>query len=343
MTDLNELLKQTSRSLYLSAHFLPRTVRACFAIGYLLCRYADSIADTALLTPNKRLYWIEEFPSLILHPDTQKQQDLVREISGSSSNIYEEKLLQNLSACQEAFDQLPDVQKKMILEVVRAVCQGMKLDLQTFPPERTYQIIALPDNETLETYCHLMGGEPGVFWSRLIVSHAEISMPNKKFLALGKEIGDALQIVNILRDLPRDLRIGRCYIPSEDLQKYGLKPEDLLEQINSPRFEPVKKWWINWGRKKLQAAHAYFAALPKMQPRHRAAVAWPVLWAADTLNKLEQETNLLDSGHKVKIPRSRIYLTMFATPLLCLSNGIFSFWLRRKLHAKRGRSRTQKK
>lgn len=342
MTDLKELLKYTSRSLYLSARYLPAAVREPFAIGYLLCRYADSIADTALLAPDKRLKWIKIFPSLISQPDTQMQQELAQEISGSSSNIYEEKLLQNLPACQEAFDHLPDIQKKMILEVVHAVCQGMEMDLQVFPPECAHLIYALPDKKELETYCHLMGGEPGVFWSRLIVSHVELSLPNKKFLSLGKDIGDALQIVNILRDLPRDLRIGRCYIPEEDLKPCGLRPEDLLEQINSPRFEPVKQKWIDWGRQKLRSAKAYFSALPKTQLRHRAAVAWPVLWAADTLNKLEKETNLLDSGHKVKIPRSRIYFTMVMTPFLLISNTFFNWWLQHKL-GPLPEERTQKK
>ena len=333
MTDLNQLLKNTSRSLYLSARCLPTAVRDTFSVAYLLCRYADSIADTALLPPEKRLKWIEVFPSLITCPDVQQQQELGQDISGSSSNIYEEKLLQNLPACQEAFTKLTTTQQTAILDVVQAVCNGMKMDLQIFPPEHTYEVRAFARREELITYCHLMGGEPGVFWSKLIVSHVPLPIEKKGFLALGHDIGEALQIVNILRDLPRDLRIGRCYIPSEDLQKYGLTAPELLEQINSPRFESIKQIWIDWGRQKLRSAKAYFSALPKTQFRHRAAVAWPVLWAADTLNKLDKESNLLDPGHKVKISRSRIYMTMALTPLLWCSNTLFNLWLEYKLNA----------
>lgn len=331
MTDLDELLQHTSRSLYLSARCLPPAVRGAFSVAYLLCRYADSIADTALLPAEKRIQWIERFPNMITSPNAEEEQRLRADIAGSSSNIYEEKLLQNLPACCRAFEKLNDVQKKMILEAVHSVCEGMKTDLKNFPPEHAHELRAFGTRAELADYCHLMGGEPGVFWSRLIVSHTEPSLPNKQFFALGHDIGDALQIVNILRDLPRDLRIGRCYIPLEDLQAHHLQPEELLEQINSPRFEPVKKEWISWGRKKLRSAKAYFAALPKLQLRHRAAVAWPVLWAADTLNKLEKEPNLLDSGHKVKIPRSRIYFTMFMTPFLLCSNTLFAWQLERKL------------
>ena len=63
--DLDLLLKKTSRSLYLSARILPETLRPAFAIAYLLCRYADTIADTPLLPPEKRLFWITQFPELV--------------------------------------------------------------------------------------------------------------------------------------------------------------------------------------------------------------------------------------------------------------------------------------
>lgn len=330
MTDLNELLKHTSRSLYLSARLLPRGMRGTFATAYLLCRYADSIADTALLAPEKRLQWIARFPSMITRPDPQQQQKLTREISGSSPNIYEEKLLENLPACLAAFNGLAAWQKEMTTDVVHAVCEGMKIDLKIFPPENSRDVHAFSSAPELEHYCHLMGGAPGVFWSGLIAKTAPLKTPQKDFLDMGRNIGDALQIVNILRDLPRDLRIGRCYFPSEELKTYGLTPHELLEQIHSPRFEPVKQKWIEWGRRKLLSAKSYYAALPKTQLKHRAAVAWPVLWAADTLNKLSRENNLLDPGHKVKISRTRIYATMALTPLLLISNTLFNKWLERK-------------
>ncbi len=334
MTDLNLLLKHTSRSLYLSAHCLPQAVRPAFSIAYLLCRYADSIADTALLPPQKRLYWITRFPDIIMQSNAKEQQQLAAEISGTSPNIYEEELLKNLPACLTEFQKLSLPEREIIMDVVRAVCHGMAIDLQTFPPENAHQVVPFHKRGELENYCHLMGGEPGVFWSRLIASHVTISAEKNLFLSWGKDIGDALQMVNILRDLPRDLRIGRCYFPEEELQTHGLTAPELLEQINSPRFEPIKQAWIAWARQKLRSAKAYFSALPKTQLRHRAAVAWPVLWAADTLNKLEKENNLLDPGHKVKISHNRIYFTLACTPFLWLSNSLFNTWLEYKLQRK---------
>ncbi len=263
----------------------------------------------------------------------EKVHALTADIS-TASNIYEEQLLRNLPACVRAFEQLPGWQRETIVQVVHAVCKGMEIDLQTFPDEKSGQVRAFATGADLENYCHLMGGAPGVFWSQLIAGTVTLPLAAQEFFAYGQHLGDALQIVNILRDLPRDLQIGRCYFPQEDLRAHGLTAEYLLHAENpenAARFAPVKQKWIAWGREKLKHARAYYAALPKTQPRHRAAVAWPVLWAADTLNKLEQEPNLLNPARRVKISRQRVYGTMLATPPLLMFNTLFDGWLNAKL------------
>ena len=50
----------------------------------------------------------------------------------------------------------------------------------------------------------------------------------EEFFMKGIRFGKALQMINILRDIPEDLRFGRCYIPSEALARHNMKPEDLL-------------------------------------------------------------------------------------------------------------------
>ena len=210
----------------------------------------------------------------------------------------------------------------------------METDLNTFPSQTPTAPVSFQKPEELEYYCRLMGGEPGLFWSRLIYQTAKIPAKQEDFFQWGQYIGDALQIVNILRDLPKDLQIGRCYFPLEDLQAAGLTPADLLTPANGPRFEKVKQKWIEWGLDRLQNGISYFNCLPKWAFRQRAAVAWPILWAADTLNKLEQASNLLDPAVRVKISRTRIYGTMLITPFLLLSNHLFDGWLTSKLSAR---------
>ena len=325
------LLKNTSRSLYLSVQALPAKMRPAFSIAYLLCRYADTIADTSLLPANRRIFWVKKFPQMILEQNPQEIKQLAAEISGKSENPYEEELIKHLSPCLQAFNNIPARQKEPILEVVQAVCEGMRLDLDTFPSEEASAPIAFNTQQELETYCRLMGGMPGLFWSKLIYGTTNISLPEKEFYELGKQIGDALQIVNILRDLPKDLRIGRCYFPQEDLAEKNLQPTDLLSPETSSLFEPIKQKWIFWGIERLKNGKKYFKNLPKRQLGQRAAVAWPILWTADNLYKISCEPDLLNPQKRVKIPRKTIYYTICLTPFILLSNTLFDKWLDKKI------------
>lgn len=329
--DLNALLKNTSRSLYLSVKMLPRSIRPAFGMAYLLCRYADTIADTEVLPVEKRLDWIEQFPAIVKMQDYAKQNLLVKDLTGASDNPYETALIAHLEDCLKALLTIPAEQKAFIYDVVQAVCDGMSVDLTTFANRQGAAPVALKTRANLTHYCRLMGGKPGLFWSQLIYHTHTIKMPQTEFYELGQHIGDALQIVNILRDLPKDLQFGRCYFPQEQLAQYGLSAVDLLRETNSARFDPIKQYWLHWGKENLQHAFAYFKTLPKKNWRTRAAVAWPILWTADTFNKLAVESDLLNPAKRVKISRWRIYFTMLASPLILMSNFCFTKWLSCKL------------
>ena len=330
--DIDTLLKNTSRSLYLSVQALPDSVRPAFGIAYLLCRYADTIADTELLPAARRLHWINRFPQLVQEQNQQEEKQLVSEVCGKAENPHETELIKNLMPCLAVFNKIPSLQKFFIVEVVQAVCEGMKIDLSSFAQEQSLFPKSFATEQELKHYCRLMGGKPGRFWSQLIYHVAPIDLKEEAFYQLGEHIGDSLQIVNILRDLPKDLQLGRCYFPQEDLQKENLTPSDLCDPANSSRFEPIKQKWINWGKQNLTEGKRYYALLPKTQPRLRAAVAWPMLWTADTFAKLAAEKELLNPNKRVKIPRSTIYKTMFLTPFVLLSNTLFENWLTKKLN-----------
>lgn len=330
--DLNTLLKYTSRSLYLSVKMLPATMRPTFGLAYLLCRYADTIADTHLIPFEKRLHAIKHFSQAVRTRDIKPYEQLAKSIEGTSENPYEALLLTHLPDCLKELDQTPAALHPYIYDVVEAVCEGMTLDLQVFTTATPQAPTALQEVKDLTHYCRLMGGKPGLFWSQLIYHTQPVQMEKDLFFQLGQYIGDALQIVNVLRDLPKDLQLGRCYFAQEQLSAYGLTPKDLTNPLNAYRFEPIKHYWLLWGKGKLQHATKYWAALPKANLRTRAAVAWPILWTADTFNKLATQPDLLNPNKRVKIPRSTIYFTMLSTPALWASNTIFNKWLHHKLN-----------
>ena len=330
--DLETLLKNTSRSLYLSVRVLPRKIRPAFSVAYLLCRYADTIADTSVLPVERRLHWIKLFSTLIEQQPADQIQQLTQEINGGSENPYEKILIEHLPQCLQAYNKINSQQRGFITEVAQSVCAGMQTDLTVFSTKEAQNPIAFQTQDELKYYCRLMGGEPGLFWSRLCQQIMAPLTCQEDFFHWGQHIGDALQIVNILRDLPKDLRIGRCYFPLADLQTAGLVPADLLDPQNSARFEPIKQKWIAWGLKRLGDGVPFFKILPKTHPGLRAAVAWPMLWAADTLYKLSQTPDLLNPQKRVKITRKTIYFTLLLTPFILCSNRLFEPWLTYKIN-----------
>jgi len=111
--------------------------------------------------------------------------------------------------------------------------------------------------------------------------------------------------VNILRDLPRDLRQGRCYLPSDELAFAGMQPSDLLDLRHEPRLRPVYDRWLDAAHAHLAAGWDYTNALPDGCTRVRLACAWPILIGVKTLGRL-RSGNVLDANQRIKINRAEV-------------------------------------
>ena len=126
-----------------------------------------------------------------------------------------------------------------------------------------------------------------------------------ELFALGVRFGKALQLTNILRDIPEDLRFGRCYIPSDSLAEIGLEPSDLLDAGNMDQFRPLYNRYIDLASAHMDAAIEYIGMLPYSQFRLRGACMLPVLIGQRTLALLRNQ-NVLDPENRVKVLRPEI-------------------------------------
>ncbi|MGH7641435.1 MAG: phytoene/squalene synthase family protein [Candidatus Dormibacteria bacterium] len=73
----------------------------------------------------------------------------------------------------------------------------------------------------LERYCYGVAGAVGLL-SAQIFGYRDPQVP-----PLAVHLGQAMQLTNILRDLKEDDERGRCYLPQEDLEQFGCRPDDL--------------------------------------------------------------------------------------------------------------------
>ena len=130
--------------------------------------------------------------------------------------------------------------------------------------------------------------------------------------------GKSLQLINILRDLPEDLRMGRCYIPNQALHDIGMSAEELLESDNIERFRPLFDSYLDLAEDYLDDAVEYIKMLPKRQIRLRLSCLLPVLIGQRTL-QLMREENILDSGNRIKVLRDEIKKIMRRAFLLSIT------------------------
>lgn len=330
----NDLLKATARSFYLTLRLLPGRVRPQIGLAYLLARTTDTIADTEMVPPAQRLEALQRLRARILGQASERLpfEGLARE-QGSPA---EKALLERVEESLAAVPQLSASDRSLVQAVLDTICSGQELDLQRFAAatERRpgndardqRQIVALKTAAELDDYTYRVAGCVGEFWTHLCRAHLfpEAPLEEARFLADAVRFGKGLQLVNILRDLPADLKNGRCYLPLERLAPAGLTPETLLRTENEAAFMPVFRAHLDEAQAHLAAGWRYTNTLPFGQFRVRLACAWPILLGLKTIAKL-RAASVADLQRRVKVSRKEVY-AMMAMSTVALP---FPFWWRR--------------
>jgi farnesyl-diphosphate farnesyltransferase len=214
---------------------------------------------------------------------------------------------------------LSPADQKLIREVLKIIISGQELDLQRFGNQKGGRAPApLETDVQLDDYTYRVAGCVGEFWTKMCRAHLfpRARMDEKQFIADGIRFGKGLQLVNILRDLPADLKNRRCYLPMEKLELAGLLPETLLSPANEQKFLPIYHKYLDEAESHLRAGWNYTNTLPFSQFRVRLACAWPILIGAKTIAKLRAaDVNQLQQ--RVKISRREVRGIILRSFLAC--------------------------
>ena len=329
------ILQIVSRSFGLSLGILPRSLRTSFALGYLLARAADTIADTRILPQTERLDALDRLRQAIDAPE---------DFSGLAPLVLapqtqaERQLLLHLPECLHLLTTLPDQDRARVRSVVLTLISGMAEDLRRFPGEDAQHLTALDTLDDLDRYTYFAAGCVGEFWTEMTMAHrlTYARWDAGQMRRLGVRFGQALQMTNVLRDLAHDLRIGRCYLPLAMLGPVGLTPTDLLDPGTLGRLRPLLTALMELTLSHFDAAWAYTRAIPRREWRLRLACLWPLLIGLRTLAAIGRAENLLDPAVVIKISRSDVYAMMLESGVRLASNAA----LDRRVHAWRERARS---
>ena len=303
---IDKLLETTSRSFYPTLKYLPKKIRGQIGLLYLLARLADTIADSKHGETDVLLDLLNKYNDVAQGRST-KLPDF-NDLAEIQTNPHEAELLMNAEDVIEGLSEYEEGDRQRILECLEIIVGGQVLDLQRFGPAKEGgNISSLKTNEELDDYAYRVAGCVGTFWSKMSLAHLMTLSPEKEklFLEKGIQFGKALQMINILRDIPEDLRFGRCYIPSEALAEHGLEPEDILGDSNLEVFRPLYDSYLDLTNVHLEAATDYIRMLPDKQFRLKASCMLPVLIGQRTVTLL-RTGNILDSNERIKVTRDEI-------------------------------------
>ncbi len=194
------LVKKSRSSFYYSFLFLPRPRREAIHAVYALCRSVDDIADE----PGDLAGKAERLKAW--------RAELDRCYAGRPTHPITEQL-------RDCLSRYP-IPRSYFEELLA----GVEMDLS---------ITRYPTFADLYRYCYRVASVVGLICIEIFGYSREIT---KEYAV---NLGLALQLTNILRDLKTDGLRGRIYLPQEDLQRFGYSEEDLLQCRYTAEFFPL--------------------------------------------------------------------------------------------------------
>jgi farnesyl-diphosphate farnesyltransferase len=322
-TRLEKLLRETSRSFHLSLRFLPAPLREPLSIAYLLARSSDTLADSphaevqirvqALDALEQALHRIGSEASPLIHITLAARAHAVQAVSGiPGDSPAEGRLLAHLDAVLESFERQNDGVRREVLEVLGPIISAQRQDLLRFGDARADAPRALESAAECEDYTYAVAGCVGEFWTRICALRMPhtLAAPKELLMLHGKRLGQGLQLVNILRDLPADLARGCCYLPRDEIEALGL---ELLNLTSNPAA--ARSWitpWMARAREWLAHGERYVEGIRGW--RLRFSVILPRLLGEATLDLL-QKNPPLETRERVRVDRKTVFRCLWEASL----------------------------
>jgi len=201
--------RKSRSSFYYPLLFLPKQKREALYAIYAFCRHTDDIVDE-IAEPREAEKRLAAW-----------REELERAYEGTPHHPIARRIKEILPSCP-----IPKVYfEELIL--------GMEMDLQK-TRYRTF--------EELSQYCYRVASVVGL----ACIEAFGYSHPQVKEYAVAQ--GMALQLTNILRDLPEDLERGRIYLPRDEMNQFGYAETDLLRRTYNGAFVALMRFQWNRAR-----------------------------------------------------------------------------------------------
>lgn len=310
------LLPRVSRTFALGIKLLPSRLEMPVRLGYLLCRIADTVEDDLAMTPERKAQLLDEF--LVCFDDPHRADSYggaIEELTSSDDYI------DLVAATGEVFALYRnlDVRTQSILRHwIEEMVHGMRRFVVEHP--QGIRIGSVPE---FHQYCYYVAGTVGHLLTDLWHHHSNAvdSRTYAKLLEDCEPFGEALQSVNILKDIAWDAeKENSIYVPSDLLAAQGSGHDMLLQAdrraANRAALEPL----FRIAQDDIERSLRYIENLPLMAVRIRLFCVLPVLFAVATMREIEKSDAMLVPGGNVKISRTEVKALIFAASTSTLTN-----------------------
>jgi len=250
-----QISQHHAKTFYLATLFLPkRQQNPIFAI-YALLRTVDDLVDMA-----------EEK----LTNGQITKEEIQRLLEGWKSRLkacYAGESVNDpiLMAWQDTLKSFP-----IPIEYPLDLMDGVAMDI-VFKPFETF--------DELYVYCYKVASVVGLMTSEIF------GYRDKQALQHAIELGIAMQLTNILRDIGEDVDRGRIYLPLEDLRRFNYSEEEFMKKTNNENFRNLIKFQIERARGYYRSSEK---GIPMLEKRSRFAVGISSINYCNILNAIEK-------------------------------------------------------
>jgi len=210
---IEDLLEGSSRTFALSIPYLPQPTRQEVRIAYLLFRIADTFEDSATWSRRQRIKALEVFCDLLARPRPSKVKLLALRWTAAVP-IDHQGYQQLMAAAPEVLDAFFDLRpaaRELIREHTERTARGMIGFVDRTGADGH---LDLEDLDDLRRYCYVVAGIVGEMLTELfLLERPELEPAAAALRARSRHFGEALQLVNILKDSAFDTTEGRSYLP----------------------------------------------------------------------------------------------------------------------------------
>tara|TARA_Y100001970_G_scaffold293934_1_gene444790 strand:+ start:6839 stop:7804 length:966 start_codon:yes stop_codon:yes gene_type:complete len=191
--EAERLLRENGKSFYWARRFLGKTAARRATLLYAFCRFLDDIADGDR----------PDGPEILKRVD----EELCRGASTATQELIPEVEI-FLCLCEEV---------GIPITAARDLVAGLIFDQGT---------VAIRDEEELVKYCYQVAGTVGLMMAPIL------GRTDSRADAFAVDLGIAMQLTNIARDVAEDALLNRCYLPSS--WRGPFTPADISEGIQNP-------------------------------------------------------------------------------------------------------------